>query len=107
MVRIWSDAGLPYKPKGRESRESIAAEIEYAGAVFFGLFENDRMVGVAIANWDGRRGWLIVWRSDPDCRGRGLAGELIRVCEQFLEGQGLKLWRRLSRNITCHRCRPS
>jgi len=50
--------GCRYKPKGRESRRALAAEIEYAGAVFFGLFENDRMVGVAIANWDGRRGWI-------------------------------------------------
>ena len=88
MIRIWSDAGLPYKPKGRESRESIAKELQFVGAAFFGLFENQRIIGVAIANWDGRRGWINRLAIDPEHRGKGLAGQLIRTCEEFLEAQG-------------------
>jgi N-acetylglutamate synthase len=91
MIRVWADAGLPYKPKGREQRESIAAEVAFSGSAFFGLFEDGRMIGVAIANWDGRRGWINRLAIDPECRGRGLAGELIRSCEQFLETQGAQV----------------
>jgi N-acetylglutamate synthase len=91
MVRVWAEAGLPFKPRGRESRESIARELAFPGARFLGLFENDRMVGVVIANWDGRRGWINRLAIDPDRRGLGLAGKLIRECESFFEQQGAQV----------------
>ena len=28
IIRVWSDAGLPYKPKGRDSREMMAKEMQ-------------------------------------------------------------------------------
>ncbi len=88
MIRVWSDAGLPYKPKGRESRTSIARELAAAGVSFWGLFDGEQMIGLAIANWDGRRGWVNRLAIDPEYRGQRLAGELIRECERFLESQG-------------------
>ncbi len=88
MIRVWSDAGLPFKPRGRESRESLAREMANADSAFFGLFDQSRMIGVCIANWDGRRGWINRLAIDPDFRGRRLAGQLIRLCEGFLESKG-------------------
>lgn len=88
MIRVWSDSGLPFKPKGRESRPSIAKELGTSGVAFLGMFDQKRMIGVAIANWDGRRGWVNRLAIDPEYRGKRLAGELIRECERFLEAQG-------------------
>ena len=88
ILRIWSDAGLPYKPLGRDSRERMTREMEFPGAAFFGLFDNGRMIGLGIANYDGRRGWINRVALDPDRRGLGLAGEIISACEDFLLGAG-------------------
>ena len=88
ILKVWSDAGLPFKPIGRDSRARMAVEMAAPHCAFFGLFDKDIMVGMAIANWDGRRGWVNRVAIDPEYRGRGLAGELIRECERFLESLG-------------------
>ena len=88
ILKVWSDAGLPFRPQGRDTRERIAAEIAADHCAFFGMFEENNMMGVGIANWDGRRGWVNRVAIDPEYRGRGLAGEIIRECEKFLEEQG-------------------
>ena len=88
IIRVWSDAGLPFKPHGRESREKLGAELAAPQCAGFGLYEDGRMVAVGIANWDGRRGWINRVAVDPDCRGRKLAGQVIRECEAFLHECG-------------------
>ena len=88
VIRLWSNAGLPFRPLGRDSRESMTKEMALPQCRFFGLFDGDTMLGVAIANYDGRRGWINRMAVHPDYRGRGLAGQLVRECESFLESQG-------------------
>jgi len=84
IIRVWSDAGLPFKPKGRDSREMMQKEMRLDVCMFFGYYADDRLIGVGIANFDGRRGWINRVAVDPDYRGRGIAGQLIAVCEEFL-----------------------
>ena len=50
IIRLWSDAGLPYKPKGRDSREKMQKEMEFSGTAFFGLFEGVKMVATQLEN---------------------------------------------------------
>lgn len=88
IIRVWADAGLSTRPNGRESREKFAIEMADPNVAVFGLYENDRMIGVGIANWDGRRGWINRVAVDPDERGRGLGVQLIRACEEFLVSRG-------------------
>lgn len=88
IVRVWSDAGLPFKPGGRERKDMLAKEMARPYCAFFGLELDQRLIGVIIANWDGRRGWLNRLAIDPECRGRGYAGQLIAEAERFLEDQG-------------------
>lgn len=88
ILRLWSLAGLPHKPLGRDSRESISREMALPQCRYFGLFDGDELIGVVIANYDGRRGWLNRLAIHPDRRGIGLAGNLIREGELFLEEQG-------------------
>lgn len=86
--RIWSDSGLPTKPGGRDSRAMIEKEMQKSVVAYFGLFDNNKMIGVGIANFDGRRGWVNRVAIDPDQRGKKLASKIIDVCEQFLYDSG-------------------
>ena len=88
MVRVWSISGLPFKPNGRERRDFIEREITHDCCAFFGMFDGDRMVGVTIAQYDGRRGWINRLAIDPDYRGQGFALELVRAGEEFLHQYG-------------------
>jgi ribosomal protein S18 acetylase RimI-like enzyme len=88
IIQLWSDAGLPYKPLGRDSRQRLTAEMALDFCAFYGLFEDRRMLAMGIANFDGRRGWVNRVAVHPDFRGMNLAGEIIRECEEFLTKQG-------------------
>jgi len=88
MIRVWSVSGLPFKPNGRESRSMIEAELSRPQCAFFGTFDGGTMIALAIANYDGRRGWVNRLAVDPDYRHLGLAGELIERCEEFLSQYG-------------------
>jgi len=88
MLRVWSVSGLPFKPNGRESRAMLAAEISRDHCAFFGAFDQERLVGLAIADYDGRRGWVNRLAVDPDYRGIGLATDLMEKCEEFFRQFG-------------------
>jgi len=88
IIRVWLTAGLTFKPKGRDSRELVAIEMSKAHCAYYGLETESRLIGVGIANWDGRRGWVNRVAIDPDFRGQHLAGRLIDRCEEFLVEQG-------------------
>ena len=88
MMRVWSISGLPFKPNGRESRTMIEREISREQCMFLGVFDGDKMVGVVIANYDGRRSWINRLAVDPDYRGQGLAVELIEKSEEWLSQYG-------------------
>ncbi|MDH4156928.1 MAG: GNAT family N-acetyltransferase [candidate division Zixibacteria bacterium] len=88
IIRVWSEAGLEYKPHGRDSRELIAREMALPQCAFFGLFEEGRMIGAGIANWDGRRGWINRVAIIPGRRGNRLAVKIVEACEAFLREKG-------------------
>lgn len=88
MIRVWSVAGLPTKPNGRESRKMLEVEMSHEYCAFLGVFDRKRLVGLVIANYDGRRGWINRLAVDPDYRGLGLAAELIAKGEEFLNRFG-------------------
>lgn len=94
IIRIWGDSGLSFKPKGRDSRDSIGKEFKRMETCYLGLFdpENDnKMIGVIVGTSDGRKGWINRLAIDPDYRGRGLGGRLIQEAEQFLNDLGIKV----------------
>ncbi len=88
IIGVWSDAGLPFRPKGRDSRAMMQKEMQRDVCMFFGYYIDDRLIGVGIANYDGRRAWINRVAVDPDYRGRGIAGQLIAACEEFLTELG-------------------
>ena len=77
IINLWADAGLPFKPKGRDSRAMMAKEMQQKGVAYFGLYEESKMQAVGSANYDGRRGWINRVAVDTDRRGEGVAGMMI------------------------------
>ncbi|MBX5327979.1 MAG: GNAT family N-acetyltransferase [Candidatus Bathyarchaeota archaeon] len=92
IVRLWRKAGLPFKPKGRDSKEAIAAQMRANPEFFLGVFENNRLVGVAILSSDMRKGWINRLAVDPDYRNRGFAKALISESEQIFRKHGLGIF---------------
>ena len=50
IIRVWLDAGLEYKPEGRDRRDMMAVEMDRDYCRFFGLFRDNQMIGVGIAH---------------------------------------------------------
>ena len=88
IINLWADAGLPFKPKGRDSRAMMVKEMQQEGVAYFGIYEENNLLAVGIANYDGRRGWINRVAVDPDRRGEGLAGMIIEECEKFMRSRG-------------------
>ena len=92
LIRLWSKAELPFKPKGRDSPESIAEQMEANPDFFIGAFENGKLVGAVIASSDTRKGWINRLAVDPDFRHRGVAKALIAEAEKALRRRGIRIF---------------
>jgi GNAT superfamily N-acetyltransferase len=88
IVRVWGNAGLTWRPTGRDSEERLTQEMARDDAAYFGAFVNERLVGVALATYDGRKGWINRVAVEPDYRRTGLARKLLDACELFLKRRG-------------------
>ncbi|MDI6847059.1 MAG: GNAT family N-acetyltransferase [Candidatus Bathyarchaeia archaeon] len=92
MVRLWSKAKLPFKPKGRDSKKAIAAQMKTNPEFFLGAFEDNRLVGTVIISCDLRKGWINRLAVDPDYRHRGVAKALIAESEKILRKYGIRIF---------------
>jgi len=92
IIKLWSRARLPYKPKGRDRKEAIAAEMKANPEFFLGAFEDNRLVGMVIISCDMRKGWINRLAVDPDYRNRGIATALIAESERILRKHGIGIF---------------
>jgi len=91
MITCWNKSGLPIKITGRDSKESIANQMQLSGSSFIGAFKGPRLVGLVLATYDGRRGWINRIAILPKYRRQGLAAKLIDKAEGFLKDEGAKV----------------
>ncbi len=91
LIFLWNRSGLSHRPQGRDAREKIAAEFKREETAFIGMFDGETMIGAVLATSDGRRGMINRLAIDPDYRGKGLAGKMIKEAEDFLHKQGIKV----------------
>ncbi len=91
ILRLWDKAGLPYKPRGRDSYEEMKRQMENDPDLFLGVEEDGKLIGVIIATYDGRKGWLNRIAVDPAYRGRGIGLMLTRAGEEALRKRGAKI----------------
>ncbi len=91
LLNLWGDAGLSYRPFGRDTRQRIEMEMRRIDTAFIGLFEDDRMVAVGLATYDGRKGWINRIAVHPNHRRQGYGSRIIKACEEFLESHGAEI----------------
>jgi len=91
IVGLWNRADLSYKPEGRDSRLSIASEMEANPDFFMGAYAGNKLVGTVIASWDLRKGWINRLAVDPTYRRKGVAETLIAEAEKVLRKKGAKI----------------
>jgi ribosomal protein S18 acetylase RimI-like enzyme len=92
IINLWKRASLPFKPRGRDSRESISKEMAANPEFFLGAFDQDHLIGVAILSCDMRKGWINRLAVDPEYRGQGVAKALIVESERILKTRGVKVF---------------
>lgn len=92
MTKLWSKTRLPFRPKGRDSRKAIAAEMKANPDFFLGAFEGSQLIGLVVASCDFRKGWLNRLVVDPNNRRRGVAKNLITEAERVLRDRGIRIF---------------
>jgi ribosomal protein S18 acetylase RimI-like enzyme len=89
VLELWRRSGLPSHPRGRDSREAFARQLETGAQTALGLEEEGQLIGVVIATHDGRKGWINRLAIDPDHQRQGHARRLIAAAEKVLKTQDM------------------
>lgn len=88
IVRVWNEADLPARLRGRDSRERLIVEMERSPDFFIGAFDDVKMVGLVIGTYDGRRGMINRLAVVPGYREAGVGARLVEICEERLRKAG-------------------
>jgi len=91
VLSLWSKAGLPFRPQGRDSRERVAVELRADRSVFLAAEMGGRLVGTVLGTHDGRKGWINRLAVAPEVQRLGIARLLVREVEARLEALGLEI----------------
>lgn len=91
VQRLWTGAGLQFRPLGRDRPDRVAAEVAKETAVFLVAEAGGELAGVVFGTHDGRRGWINRLAVAPAFRRHGIARRLVREVETRLEALGLEI----------------
>ena len=90
LLALWQRAGLhSIKPKGRDSRDSIARQLASGVQTILGLEVDGQLVGAVLVTHDSRKGWINRLVVDPGHRRQGHAARLIAAAEETLHQQDI------------------
>lgn len=93
MIKVWERAGLPFKPKGRDSEENTAKQMRLFPESYIGAFHGNRLIGVVIASYESRmKGWINRLAVDPEYQRQGIAEHLVKKAEASLKKRGAKIF---------------
>lgn len=91
LIKLWDDAQLPYKPKGRDKKENIERELKRGNAIFLVAEKDGRLVGSILGTQDGRKGWINRLAVTPDFQRQGIAKMLVANVEKYLFEIGIEI----------------
>ena len=90
LLALWQRAGLhSLKPRGRDSRASIARQLASGVQTILGLEADGQLVGAVLVTHDSRKGWINRLVVGPDHRRQGHAARLIAAAEETLHEQDI------------------
>jgi ribosomal protein S18 acetylase RimI-like enzyme len=88
---LWTEAGLPFRPAGRDRADRVAEALAGDSALYLVAEAGGRLAGVVFGTHDGRRGWINRLAVAPDLQRRGIARELVREVERRLKARGIDI----------------
>ena len=91
VLKLWDEAKLPYKPKGRDSIERIGSELQKRTSIFLIAEINGEIAGTILATHDGRRGWLNRLAVARTYRHQHIARELVSEAERKINELGIEI----------------
>jgi ribosomal protein S18 acetylase RimI-like enzyme len=86
VLALWRTGGLVISRS--DSQEGLRRQLERDADLFLVAQENNRIVGVIMGRWDGRRGWINHLAVAPDQQGKGLGSLLVNQVEDRLKAKG-------------------
>ena len=92
LVALWREAGLPYRPRGRDTREAIAGQLKEDTAVYLVAEIAGTMVGAVLGSHDGRKGWINRLAVLPDYGRRNVGALLVAEVERRLAARGIGIF---------------
>ncbi|MFH0917308.1 MAG: GNAT family N-acetyltransferase [bacterium] len=91
VLRLWTEAGLSFRPQGRDRRDRVAAELRGGTAVFLLAEADGKLVGAVLGTHDGRKAWINRLAVAPAFRRRGTARLLVAEVEVRMAALGLDI----------------
>jgi N-acetylglutamate synthase len=91
VTALWTEAGIHYRPNGRESRSHLAKELRGGQALFLVAVADRRVVGVVLGTHDGRKGWINRLAVSEDFRRQNIASKLVTTLEIRLKALGIDI----------------
>jgi ribosomal protein S18 acetylase RimI-like enzyme len=91
LIKLWENAELPYKPRGRDTRENINRELIGDTAVFLVAEVDGELIGSVFGTHDGRKGWINRLAVAPKYRQKGIAAILVREVEKRIYDRGIEI----------------
>jgi len=91
LMSLWREAELSHKPKGRDSREKLALEINMPTSLFLIAEVDGKIIGSVFGTHEGRKGWINRLAVSPDYRGRGIAKKLLVEIEKIMNLSGIDI----------------
>lgn len=91
VQRLWIDAGLPFRPRGRDDPERVARELRSGSAVFLVAEAGGEVVGVVLGTHDGRKGWINRLAVSPAYQRTGIGARLVAEVEARLATFGIDI----------------
>lgn len=85
---LWSAAGLPFRPRGRDSLSRLRSFLSGPYEAGWCTEANNELTGAALISDDGRKGWIERLAVHPDFRRAGLAKVIVTACTNSLRFRG-------------------
>jgi N-acetylglutamate synthase len=92
LIALWVEAGLEYRPDGRDAPEAIRNQMIRNPEMFWGYFYQGKLAGSLLVSHDGRKGWINRIAIKPEFQRRGIARELLQFAEKQLAEKGIRIF---------------
>lgn len=92
LVALWREAGLPYRPQGRDGRAALMRQFTEDTAVYLVAEAGGALVGAVLGSQDGRKGWINRLAVHPDYRRRNVGAMLVAEVERRLAARGIAIF---------------